>query len=466
MSTGLASLAGYGSDSDEEETTPVLPPAPAASSSRLTSLLPPPKSTSLAAKLPAPSSAAGNPKSSGTSLSLPPPSASSSTAKRKVIKVGSLASLDDGDDDGEPDIVASGAKKPRLGMAASGSASSKHSLFGMLPAPKRRDDEVLAERKKEAQQRKADRLAEESEAAPIVAVPIQTQDDSVRSPSPGAMMPQVVEESTQDPDFKPKGKNNDAFRAMLGLKPAAKPPSTQPSQEPAQSKPVTGNQLPPPQPKQPSTVPDPGASVAKVEAAPLDFFSLEAKPPAKSSATQFGNSFMISAAPSIDQPSEPDEPAAQTPLDEYPGWQLDTDGSWVPVTPEAHAQLAAYEQSLAPPPTATSKGAANLDGTRDLLAAGLTPDDIRAFDASAAARDAYSRGGDDDADADKYAAAAEFAAGNRDAMAQRKPGMLKGLKKGQLSSLISLADENRSKAEEKWKRGRDARARRANQYGF
>lgn len=282
-------------------------------------------------------------------------------------------------------------------------------------------------------------------------------------------MPQVVEESVQDSDRKPKGKNNDAFRAMLGLKPAAKPPSTKPTQEAARSKAVTGIQLPPLQPKQPSTMPDPGISVAKVEAAPLDFFSLEAKPSTRSSATQSGASFTISAAPSIDQPFEPEEPAepaAEAPLDEYPGWQLDADGSWVPVTPEAHAQLAAYEQSLAPAPTATSKGAANLDGTRDLLAAGLTPDDIRAFDASAAARDAYSRGGDDDTDADKYAAAAEFAAGNRDAMAQRKPGMLKGLKRGQLSSLISLADENRSKAEEKWKRGRDARARRANQYGF
>ncbi len=45
--------------------------------------------------------------------------------------------------------------------------------------------------------------------------------------------------------------------------------------------------------------------------------------------------------------------------------------------------------------------------------------------------------------------------------------MLKGLRKGQLSSLVSLAGENRGKlGKEKWQRGRDAQARRSNQYGW
>lgn len=113
----------------------------------------------------------------------------------------------------------------------------------------------------------------------------------------------------------------------------------------------------------------------------------------------------------------------------------------------------------------STRGASNLDGTRDLLAAGLTPDDIRAFDASTAAREAYLKTGGGDDDADKYAAAADFAAGNRD-VPQRKPGMLKGLRKGQLSTLVSLANENRSKLEERWQRGRDAQARRSNRYGW
>lgn len=76
-----------------------------------------------------------------------------------------------------------------------------------------------------------------------------------------------------------------------------------------------------------------------------------------------------------------------------------------------------------------------------------------------------SKGGGE-GNSDKYAAAAEFAAGNREVRQERKPGMLKGLRKGQLSSLVSLASENRGKMEDKWQRGRDAQARRSNQYGW
>ncbi len=67
-----------------------------------------------------------------------------------MIKIDTLQSVknDQDDEDSADDAVndlrhAAAVKKPKLGAAS----TSKHSLFGMLPAPKRKDDEVLAERR-------------------------------------------------------------------------------------------------------------------------------------------------------------------------------------------------------------------------------------------------------------------------------------------------------------------------------
>ncbi|SOV03458.1 uncharacterized protein UDID_06681 [Ustilago sp. UG-2017a] len=501
--SGLASLAGYGSDSDDDADVPSTSTSVAArvastskpssskpssskpssstsaSSSRPNSILPPPKS-GLSSKLPPPSAGKSNTQPSGSGLSLPPPS--SSTNKRKVIKVDSIQSVQDGNDDDDQGNRSKLAetKKPKLGSAI----ASKHSLFGMLPAPKRKDDEILAERKKEADASKAAKAVEDSETPALTEAPLRINERVARSASPEADRG-AAEASTG----KAKSKSNDAFRAMLGLKPAAKPAisksstSAQPARSTAESLFITQ----PSQQSQPSSraaqtsmqknpngTPASGEAAIKTESAPVDFFSLgSSRSSANAPSSSTNPSFSISAAPVIDQPnmqrSEP--PCTSAPeSDEYPGWQLDPDGSWLPITPEAQAQYAAYQQSLLPPQLSTatiSKAASNLDGTRDLLAAGLTPDDIRAFDASSAAHDAYmsSKGGGE-GDSDKYAAAAEFAAGNREVRQERKPGMLKGLRKGQLSSLVSLASENRGKMEDKWQRGRDAQARRSNQYGW
>ncbi|SPO30611.1 uncharacterized protein UTRI_05228 [Ustilago trichophora] len=498
--SGLASLAGYGSDSDDDiapsvssnvaptsSTAVPTPPTAAASkpsTSKLGSMLPSPKS-GLASKLPPPSSPSTSSipsKPSGSGLSLPPPTAST---KRKVIKVDSLQSFkdsEDGQDSDEDGPASSESKRPRLGSNMVGKAATKHSLFGMLPAPKRKDDEVLAERRKEAEARKAARAVEESDAPALTEAPLRIVENVTRSTSPEESG--GVSASPEATSSKAKGKNNDAFRAMLGLKPAAKKPSAPaPAPPPAPTTAsLSASQTPaskPVQPSQASAVLDATAnskaspSSSKVDSAPVDFFSLGPTRASTSAASlSHTSSLSISAAPIIDHPEPPQsigEADSQEDASEYPGWQLDPDGSWVPVTPEAQAQLLAYQQSLSDAPTTTvttsSRGSSSLDGTRDLLAAGLTPDDILAFDASTAAREAYLQGNGDAADSDKYAAAAEFAAGNREVQ-QRKPGMLKGLRKGQLSSLVSLASENRAKLEERWQRGRDAQARRSNQYGW
>lgn len=487
--SGLASLAGYGSDSDDDDvpsvspvvassrsTTGSTPPTAAAnqpSSSKLGSLLPPPKS-GLASKLPPPSSFSSSLKPSGSGLSLPPPS--SSSAKRKVIKVDSLPSFKDSEDGQQSDEEvrpAPAIKKPKTSAPA-----TKHSLFGMLPAPKRKNDEVLAERKKEAEARKAARAQEESETPVLAEAPLRINEDAAWSPSPedSDSIRMDGQTQTEATGSKPKGKTNDAFRAMLGLKPAAKKTPT-----PATATTSTSSstfQAPSPKPVQRTAPSDKDTSSStnvpdKAESAAVDFFSLgPARPSNGTASSSHSSSLPISAAPVIDHPEVQSDSHSSEPTDdasEYPGWQLDPDGSWVPVTPEAHAQLLAYQESLSAAAPASSsapsRGAANLDGTRDLLAAGLTPDDIQAFDASTAAQQAYLQGNGDKDDSDKYAAAAEFAAGNREVQ-QRKPGMLKGLRKGQLSSLVSLANENRSKLEERWQRGRDAQARRSSRYGW
>ncbi|SJX64711.1 uncharacterized protein SRS1_15528 [Sporisorium reilianum f. sp. reilianum] len=486
MASGLASLAGYGSDSDDDgdarhavayTSSHAVSTAAQPSSSKLGALLPQPKAA-LAPKLPPPSSSA-----SRSGLSLPPPT-SAAPSKRKVIKVDSLQSFaasNGGNEADEAADTATDSKKPRLG---SNGFTSKHSLFGMLPAPKRKDDEVLAERNKQAEARRAAKVAQEADASTSAQAPLSINEDALRTISPEG-------DAEDDEQFaasgsKPKGKNNDAFRAMLGLKPAATKPqlptastssSTSTAAKPAPSSLASSSKMPS-HPSSISTVvtPDAGrAPSSKAEApAPVDFFSLGTARSTNSTSASatHSSSFSISSAPAISHPEPTPSHNAEDDDDddaaEYPGWQLDPDGSWVPVTPEAHAQLLAYQQSLSDPTastTPTSKGASNLDGTRDLLAAGLTPEDIRAFDASTTAREAYLNANGDAADNDKYAAAAEFAAGNRE-VPQRKPGVLKGLRKGQLSSLVSLASENRSQLEKRWQRNRDAKAQRSNRYGF
>ncbi|CDR88899.1 uncharacterized protein SPSC_05731 [Sporisorium scitamineum] len=495
MASGLASLAGYGSDSDEEDiphatastSSSVVTTAPAAAparpaSSKLGALLPQPRA-GLASKLPPPSSS-----SNGSGLSLPPPT-SSTSSKRKVIKVDSLQSFqasNDGDD--LDDATSTDSKKPRLGSSMQNGSTSKHSLFGMLPAPKRKDGEVLAERNKQAEARKAAKAIQDADASTSTQAPLSIDENASRATSPGTDADDT--ENIAASNRKPKGKNNDAFRAMLGLKLAATkhqpPPSTSiPSSSSTSIKQNTtahvSSSKVSSQPSSTSSVvkPDPGsASSSNADAqAPVDFFSLASARSSNSTASApHSSSFAIPSAPTVDHPdpksshqavgtddNDGDDDAA-----EYPGWQLDPDGSWVPVTPEAHAQLLAYQQSLpqaTPSNTSTSKSASNLDGTRDLLAAGLTPEDLRAFDASDAARQAYLDANGDPADNDKYAAAAEFSAGNREVQ-QRKPGMLKGLRKGQLSSLVSLASENRSQLEKRWQKNREAQAQRSKRYGF
>ncbi|TKY88967.1 hypothetical protein EX895_002208 [Sporisorium graminicola] len=498
MASGLASLAGYGSDSDEEgaahavasTSSHVAPSAPAAppprpSSSKLGALLPPPRA-GLESKLPPPSSSA-----SGSGIFLPPPT-STTSSKRKVIKVDSLQSFQASDDGNDPDEADS--KKPRLGSNLQKGSASKHSLFGMLPAPKRKDDEVLAERNKQAQARREAKAIQDAEASTSTQTPLSINEAVLRATSPTDNQPNLKDADEADlaaAVSKPKGKSNDAFRAMLGLKPSATKPQVPPATSASSStstgiKPDTTTQnLSSKTPSHPSTTilnvaPGPGRTApSKLEAKDsIDFFSLASNHPFNNntaSAPQ-SSSFVISSAPTIERPgSSSSHPNASIDDDvddddsaEYPGWQLDPDGSWVPVTPEAHAQLLAYQQSLSrstPSTTPTSKSTSNLDGTRDLLAAGLTPEDIRAFDASTAARQAYLDPNGDAADNDKYAAAAEFAAGNREVQ-QRKPGMLKGLRKGQLSSLVSLAGENRSQLEKRWQRNREAKAQRSTRYGF
>ncbi|PWY98031.1 hypothetical protein BCV70DRAFT_139093, partial [Testicularia cyperi] len=471
----------------------------------------PSSASSLASLLPQPRSQAEG-RTSG--LSLPPPKsvpgpsrAGATSTKRKLqIKVDALQAEGNEDADfpvpnTEPEVQ---AKKTKL---TPGASSNRSSLFGMLPAPKRKDEEIRAERQREAQERRAAKQDSESSGLLTNASPM-----TLRLPAATTSAIADDEDDNDDNDIevpdplKPQSKTNDAFRAMLGLKPVSQGASASrlhtkttaqsnilSSASPPNSRPhAKGIALPPPKSHDrqnvSTTLPEtrggrPGqqATGSDIPAAPKQDSLLRSDPPAapsgRKTASSIGPSFRVAAAPAIEQPetaltdNTPDTATSEP--DAYPGWQLDPDGSWVPVTPEAHAQYQAWMTSNASQSvydsgassSSSRRANGNLDGTRDLISAGIDLEQIQAFDAGSAARAADNAGETSNND-DRYAAAASFAAGNRDALVQQRPGHLKGLRKGQLSSLVSLAQENRSKLEQQWQHGREARHRAGNQYGF
>lgn len=335
------------------------------------------------------------------------PEAKPKQPQRKAqIKIESLPKTDD-----VPKARSTAASKP---------SGSKHSLFGMLPPPKRPDSQVLAEREQKENQRRAARRPEETDE----------QEEEVQTSRPVDVF--------ELPSLEGKAKNNDSFRAMLGLKGSAPAGTSASDTSPTQTRSI--------QPE--------------IRSAPA---LAESLPKPKSTP-----SFQISAAPAITSSPSPPAPTESV-SEENPGWQLVPDGSWVPVTPEAQAQYHAYLASTLSTPAVLNhkrkRASDNFDGTRDLLNAGIDPNDIETFDASLVASAAHAATTADAAETDKYAAAAEFAAGNREATAP-KPGHLRGLRRGQLSTLVNMANENRSALEQKWQRGREARSRAGNQYGF
>ena len=453
----LGSLVAYDSDSGSEQEPSVAAPS---SSSGSGLALPPPRAstTTLSQHLPPPkASQPGSASQSGTgsSLSLPPPKQASKRAKFQ-IKVDSLDKADDNDndEDHQPD-----RKKLRPSSGASGST---HSLFGMLPAPKRSDEQVVKE--KQAAENKA-----RQGALRIV------DENSASSEHDQEGKQEATETDRDDQHSKPKkGKGNADFRAMLGLKPTApKPaPTSLPSALPSAVAAAKSSSAPP----KPPHVTASGSAPKK--SAPVDFFSLgdSSSPrtgPAKLPAPERSSSTVtISAAPTIPEPIKKEAPQD---TGEYPGWQQDPDGTWVPVTPEAHAQYAAWqaasaaEEQLARAYDDPSRRQ-RMDGqgfdVGEMVRAGVRQETVAHVDATAFTRPVVDTSLDSRyaaAAADVRAAAAGLPPVSKE---DSKVANSRARQRGQLTSLIAQANERKEELEERWAKGKSARQQTSARYGF
>lgn len=467
--SGIGALAGYGSDSDDDEQQVQAGPStvPAAAT--------------------APASAAKAPPQGGLFAALPPPSADK---KRKhQIKLDSLADLrnQDGDDDDHGGRKSKQSKSSAAQSAPSASSSSAHSLFGMLPAPTRKGPPTPPPR----------------EAPDEARMTIVETDDGGREGNSGSGAAAK--------------KGNADFRAMLGLKPVekkataaapasgeglavpgaiAKVASGSPSASTSSSNGKASTS------KQPAVPPLATATTAPTKAPkpapqPVDFFGLaQPTPPAAPVASSSRTPQPASSISSISS-----APTLSTSHDPYPGWAQNPDGSWIPVTPEAHEAfaLAQREQQHQAAQAEAEAQAGGLDERQrlQLVAAGYSDvDKLQSVDAAQAA--ALKRGGRPvdvggaGADAQsaasrldaKYAAAAaaskERAEGedaydeddDRGASSSSRGGGRDKLTthrargKGQLSSLFAQADEKRGDLEEKWARARENKRGAASRYGW
>ncbi|WFD23040.1 hypothetical protein MEQU1_001724 [Malassezia equina] len=215
-----------------------------------------------------------------------------------------------------------------------------------------------------------------------------------------------------DTDTREK-KGNEDFRAMLGLQPK--------SRTPAPSKPPVIIQA-----SLPTQVP------AMEEAAP---------PPTT-------HTHALSAAPDVEERAPPEvEPEPE--VTSYPGWKQDADGGWYPVTPEAHAQYAAW--------------ASHAQQEAEAAAMAHVPKKAALADFDVAAE--MQRAGPS-----RPTTAPAPKPERENLVSERlrtdKFTNMRARNRGQLTSLLAMAHENRPMLEEKWAQGKSKMRENKKRYGF
>lgn len=303
--------------------------------------------------------------SSASRMGLPPPRASA-PRRTRVIHV----------DTSVPDAP----DAPDAPKAAPKSDGAPHSLLSMLPAPS---------------------------AAP--------------RPPPPAL------EDSPAPAHDTPARDNEGFRAMLGLAP----------RERAAPKPA-------------AAVPTKSERLAAAEEAAAQ--AAQAAPAVASSTTA------LSAAPDVSDraPTPPPPP----PPEAYRGWHQDPDGTWVPVTPEAHAVYAQWLAEQAEPPPLEEQDV----GTQRQFA---RHDVVAELDADAAMHAHW------DARPAVHASGPAPGATKPDMTAQLSERLqsdrltnVRARTRGQLTSLIVQAQEKRQMLEERWAHGRHKMRENKKRYGF
>lgn len=274
-------------------------------------------------------------------------------------------------------------KRPRMALSGEGAS---HGLLSMLPAPTNAGPRPQADR------------ANESAKDSVV-------DDDVRL---------VLHDTGDAGDSDDKG--NEDFRKMLGLAPKA--PSSAPAPKP----------------------------VKVVAAAPVAPAAVHDAAPAAPAASTRAPA--ISAAPDVpDRAPSPSPPPEEDDADRYKGWQQDLDGSWYPVTPEAHAVYAAWAAAHAQSAAAAAAVPRNAHAATFDAQAELQRSAPAAAPAPVESRPRPDNQVSERLKTDKFV-------------------NMRARNKGQLTSLLAMAHENRSALEERWSQGRAKMRENKKRYGF
>lgn len=442
----MSLVAGYDSDSGSETETQTQPSSQ--KQSQLASLLPPVTQTQGSANaVPTAAARTGNKR----------------RGERLQIKIDAL----------DPDVSSSqhndagpSSKRQKQPSTTSGG----HGLLGMLPAPTNKGPPP----------------------APVNRLGVSQE------PSTGAM-------ALQEPSSEKKTKGNNDFRAMLGLKPSAR--NVKPSFGTGQAQQTgksgggghTSNDMSNhtqgnggdgyagrhasnrTERTSDATMEDqvPGENeAASASTHPKDFFCLDQEDKSVARAGSAPRLTTISSAPVVEEESSEQQDSTQG-VDPYEGWQQGPDGAWFPVTPAAHA---AYQDYLA-----TQAQQQAVQRAREVEMKGVDASHIQEADANAnleawlAKRPADS--GEETAADRRYAMAAassvtpeqakEFGLlANEEQFAEDirrktdKKVNFRARRKGQLSSLVQQAEDNREKLEERWAQQKASRAETRAKYGF
>ncbi|UZJ51199.1 hypothetical protein CBS101457_000519 [Exobasidium rhododendri] len=428
----MALVSGYDSDSDSESES-----AAPTTLRGLSSLLPPPSASSKAAAT--------------QSVGLQPSTSNSTSSakvvlkpvKKRQIKIDALDFIPSDNDDDDPV-----AKRSKLAAPKQNGGNGLHSLLGLLPAPKQSGPPPPVNEQNEEK--------------------TQANNMGIASNSEGRL------QLNNSAGEKGKTKGNNDFRAMLGLKPSslpAKPRAVPNSIETSRGKadPVATTE---------ATVREISPSASPNVTA--DFFSLETRrSSAQTPSLDSRVASSISTAPIIEGEEEEEERRqeelqAAILQEQYKGWQQGPDGSWFPVTPEAHA---AYNQHLST--QVRNQNHLLQERPADMQYSDLNA--IQSIDANAG-RDSWLSRPSSQVDSAamgldrKYALAAASMAmpeqgiplvdQDEEVKAMDKKTNFRAERKGQLSSLIAQAEESKEKLEERWSKGKDGRNTAKAKYGF
>lgn len=323
--------------------------------------------------------------SSASRMGLPPPRASA-PRRARVIHV------DTSVPDADADAAAADAPKPAPKPAAK-SDGAPHSLLSMLPAP-----------------------SAAARPAPPAPAPEDDDDDDSRAPAHDT-----------------PARDNEGFRAMLGLAPRERAAPKAEAAVPTKAERLAAAE----------------EAAAAAAAAPLA--QPQARAPTSSAAT-------LSAAPDVSdrEPTPPPPP----PPEAYRGWHQDPDGTWVPVTPEAHAVYAQWLAENAEPPPLEEQdiGTQRQFARHDVVAALDADAEMHAhWDARPSARASGPAPG---------ATKPDMTAQLSERLQSDRLTNVRARTRGQLTSLIVQAQEKRQVLEERWAHGRHKMRENKKRYGF